>query len=127
MSSTYMVFVYGTLRKGQGNRRVMEPNLVRELGPGCIRGEMYDLGPFPVVVLGGEGTVVGEWVEVTEQGLAALDRLEGYPHFYDRSVVRDLDREVKGYVYHMRCVPACAQRIAYGDWVVFRAQKREAV
>lgn len=127
MSTTYTVFVYGTLRKGQGNRRVMEPHLVRELGPGRIKGVMYDLGRFPAVVLGKNGVVVGEWVEVTEAGLAALDRLEGYPRLYDRSVVQDLDNDIQGFVYHMRRKPARAERIACGDWVAWPAQRKEAV
>ncbi|MCL6444746.1 MAG: gamma-glutamylcyclotransferase [Alicyclobacillus sp.] len=127
MSTIYTVFVYGTLRKGERNRRVMEPHLVRELGPGRIQGTMCDLGWFPAVVLRGKGVVVGEWVEITEAGLAALDRLEAYPRLYDRSIVADLDSGTQGFVYHMRRKPARAERIECGDWVAFRAQKREAV
>ncbi|ACV60086.1 hypothetical protein Aaci_3090 (plasmid) [Alicyclobacillus acidocaldarius subsp. acidocaldarius DSM 446] len=42
--TVHTVFVYGTLRKGQRNRAVMEPYLVADLGEGQIRGAMYDLG-----------------------------------------------------------------------------------
>ncbi|MCL6443822.1 MAG: hypothetical protein K6T83_10280 [Alicyclobacillus sp.] len=48
--------------------------LNRELYMRCLR----SCWRFPEVVLRGEGTVVREWVEVTEQGLAAHDRLEEY-------------------------------------------------
>lgn len=123
MATTYTVFVYGTLRKGERNRRIMEPHLVRELGSGRIQGVMYDLGAFPVIVLNGDGVVIGEWVEVTDKGLAALDRLEEYPRFYDRSMVRDLNGKVEGFVYHMTQVPEYAERISGGDWVLWRKER----
>lgn len=46
------VFVYGTLRKGQPNRPVVEPYLVSELGVGQIRAAMYDWGFCPAVTFG---------------------------------------------------------------------------
>ncbi|MCL6592797.1 MAG: gamma-glutamylcyclotransferase [Alicyclobacillus sp.] len=126
MSSAHVVFVYGTLRKGERNRRVMEPHLVRELGDGEIHGAMYDLGSFPVVSLDGNDLVVGEWVEVTEEGLAALDRLEGYPDFYDRAIVRDVNGELEGWVYHMTGrIPAGVPRIEGGDWVTWVRARKE--
>ncbi|WP_081841597.1 gamma-glutamylcyclotransferase family protein [Alicyclobacillus macrosporangiidus] len=126
MDSDHVVFVYGTLRKGQGNRRVMEPHLVRELGAGCIPGEMYDLGAYPAVSLNGDGVVVGEWVEVTDDGLAALDRLEGYPRFYDGTMVRDLNGAVEGWFYHMTGrIPAGAPRVDSGDWVAWLRSRKE--
>ncbi|SFU81591.1 gamma-glutamylcyclotransferase family protein [Alicyclobacillus macrosporangiidus] len=126
MTSNHVVFVYGTLRKGQGNRRVMEPHLVRELGEGSIRGEMYDLGAFPAAALDGDSVVVGEWDEVTDDGLVALDRLEGYPRFYDRTVVRDLNGAAEGWVYHMTGrIPAGAPRVDRGDWVAWLRSRKE--
>ncbi|WP_029422025.1 gamma-glutamylcyclotransferase family protein [Alicyclobacillus macrosporangiidus] len=126
MASKHVVFVYGTLRKGQYNRGVMEPHLVCELGEGSIHGEMYDLGAFPTIALDGDGVVVGEWVEVTDDGLAALDALEDYPQMYDRTVVRDLNRAAEGWVYHMTGrIPAGARRVESGDWVTWVESRRD--
>lgn len=57
------LFVYGTLRPG-GRETFGVP------------GKLYDLGWFPGIKLGGEGTVVCERVPVTDW--APVDRYEGY-------------------------------------------------
>jgi len=120
----HTVFVYGTLRKGQPNRPVMEPYLVADLGEGQIRGAMNDLGPFPAVTLEEDGVVTGEWVRVTDEGLARLDRLEGYPSFYDRAIVSDTANGLRGWVYCMekRKVDGY-ERVESGDWVKRLEQK----
>jgi gamma-glutamylcyclotransferase (GGCT)/AIG2-like uncharacterized protein YtfP len=121
---TQVVFVYGTLRKGQPNRHVMAPHLVRELGKGRIRGAMYDLGPYPAINLQEDGEVIGEWVEVTEEGLARLDLLEGYPGYYDRTVVRDISQPVSGWVYHMSGkIPHGAVPVPGGNWIAYRRMR----
>ncbi|WP_304459764.1 gamma-glutamylcyclotransferase family protein [Alicyclobacillus sendaiensis] len=128
MPYTHIVFVYGTLRQGQPNRCVMEPHLVRELGKGQIRGAMYDWGFCPAVTLEEGSVVVGEWVKVTEEGLKALDRLEGYPHLYDRAMVEDMANGLRGWVYHVPAVKAkeSGERVQGGDWVeyVLRSSSR---
>ncbi|GGJ07747.1 gamma-glutamylcyclotransferase [Alicyclobacillus cellulosilyticus] len=121
---TYTVFVYGTLRRGEANRAVMAPFVVRELGLGKIRGTLYDLGAYPAVVLRGFGLVAGEWVEVTDRGLFVLDQLEGYPGLYDRTIVQDVRGRWQGFVYHMRRVPQGAVRIPGGDWVAWRKRRK---
>jgi gamma-glutamylcyclotransferase (GGCT)/AIG2-like uncharacterized protein YtfP len=125
---THVVFVYGTLRKGQPNRHVMVPHLVRELGEGRIRGAMYSLGAYPAVDLEQDGEVIGEWVEVTDEGLARLDSLEGYPGYYDRTVVRDISQPVSGWVYHMsgKIPPHGVIKLPGGDWVAYRRMRQAA-
>jgi len=124
MMTFQTVFVYGTLRKGQPNRPVVDPYLVSELGLGQIRGAMYDWGFCPAVTLEEDGLVVGEWIKVTEEGLARLDRLESYPTLYDRVVVEDLVNGIQGWVY---CVPKYKVkgdvRVESGDWVTYQANR----
>lgn len=121
------VFVYGTLRKGQPNRSVVEPYLVSELGLGQIRGAMYDWEFCPAVTLEKDGIVVGEWIQITEEGLARLDRLESYPTLYDRAIVQDLANGIRGWVY---CVPRERvkgdPRVESGNWVAYQAQRLAA-
>ena len=122
--TVHTVFVYGTLRKGQPNRAVMEPHLVADLGEGQIRGAMYDLGLFPAVTLEEDGLVTGEWVRVTDEGLARLDRLEGYPSFYDRAIVSDTTNVLRGWVYCMaRRKVDGYERVESGDWVAYQANR----
>ncbi|SIS58312.1 gamma-glutamylcyclotransferase family protein [Alicyclobacillus vulcanalis] len=119
MPETHKVFVYGTLREGQSNRGVMTPHLVKQHGLGRIRGVMYDWGAYPALTLEEAGEIVGEWVEVTGAGLKALDRLEDYPHLYQRDIVEDLENGLRGWVYHMPAAKARAggAPIPSGDWV----------
>jgi len=120
----HTIFVYGTLRKDQPNRPVVDPYLVSELGLGQIRGAMYDWGVCPAVTLEEDGLVVGEWIKVTEEGLARLDRLERYPTLYDRVVVEDLVNGIRGSVYCMaRRKVDGYERVESGDWVKRLEQK----
>lgn len=45
---------------------------------------MLDLGRFPALMLDGDHRVTGEVWLVSSETLAELDRIEGYPDFYDR-------------------------------------------
>lgn len=85
------VFVYGTLKKG---------NLVRGLdrwGAGAdfvgdavtTQGifSLWDLGSFPAVSNSGNDHIQGEVWEVDSETLKDLDRIEGYPDFYNRMQV----------------------------------------
>lgn len=70
------VFVYGTLRAGGSNdirRFSPQPAFV---GPGRLRGTLYDLGAYPGAVLAGEGELVGEVYRIEPALELALDRLE---------------------------------------------------
>lgn len=96
-----LVFVYGTLRSGHGNNRVMFENggHARLLGRAITNQKFYlsgyrvprassHLGPAskddkPKMM----GKVVGEVWEVNKQALDNMDRLEGHPRFYTRSKV----------------------------------------
>jgi gamma-glutamylcyclotransferase (GGCT)/AIG2-like uncharacterized protein YtfP len=114
-----LVFVYGTLRRGQVNHHWLE---------GCgFEGEvtmtglvLHDLGPFPMAVPG-DGVVHGELYRLEAMALSALDRLEGYPRLYDR-LPRPLDDGRWAWVYvgrprQVRFSPA----FSTGRWPGLRA------
>jgi gamma-glutamylaminecyclotransferase len=96
-SDSDLVFVYGTLKRGLGNHRVMQ-------GAG---GEFVTAArtedSFPLVVDGlpylldmpGCGhRVEGEVYRVSsDEGWARLDRLEGHPNFYRRRVITVLGED----------------------------------
>ncbi len=79
------VFVYGTLRKGYHNHRLLEDS--KYVAEAVITGEMRHLGGFPGVHLHGNNQVHGEIYAVDEPTMASLDQLEGHPHFYEREIV----------------------------------------
>ncbi len=82
------MFVYGSLKAGFSNHRLLRT--ARFVGPERTAPEftMYSLGGFPGVVRGGTTAIEGEVCEVDLETLAALDRLEGHPRFYRRTMVR---------------------------------------
>lgn len=90
LDKTPLVAVYGTLKRGFGNHRVLQD------AGGEFVAIARSVTPFPLVVSGlpylldrpGEGYQVEvELYRVsTLEGLRRLDRLEGHPDFYRRRV-----------------------------------------
>ena len=111
------VFVYGTLKAGQPNHHwLAEADFLgrRRL----IGGHLHDLGPYPMAVLaeGSQAVLHGELYELNADGLNRLDRLEGYPADYDRSLRRLSDGRT-AWVYHGRHQQVgLAPVIPHGDW-----------
>ncbi|HYW02802.1 MAG TPA: gamma-glutamylcyclotransferase family protein [Gammaproteobacteria bacterium] len=82
------VFVYGTLRRGGRNHRLLAGSRRLgscRLGPGFT---MLDLGACPGVIEAGRGSVTGEVYRVAARLWPRLDALEDYPEVYTRRVVR---------------------------------------
>lgn len=110
------VFVYGTLKRGHGNHRVLERGGARFVGPDRIAGTMHDYGAFPVVTLAGAGSVHGEVYEVTAETLQRLDILEGTPTFYQRTRVR-MSTGSEAWVYVMDSARLVdTRRVPSGRW-----------
>lgn len=82
-----LVAVYGSLKKGRGNNSLLRDS--RFVGKSRTDEEytMYSLGAFPAVCLNGSTSVAVEVYEINQRTFERLDRLEGYPSFYNRLVV----------------------------------------
>lgn len=83
------VFVYGSLKKGYGNSRLLANSVF--VGEDETVSEDFDLrcwGGFPAVYKGGHTSIKGELYLVDDSTLKSLDYLEGYPSFYDRERFR---------------------------------------
>lgn len=111
------VFVYGTLKRGHGNHRLLEAGRAHYLGRDLVKGcSMHDLGAFPAVALNGRGVVQGEVYEVSAETLDRLDRLEGTPGFYQRTRV-SMSSGMEAWIYVMTPERlATEQVIASGCW-----------
>jgi gamma-glutamylcyclotransferase (GGCT)/AIG2-like uncharacterized protein YtfP len=116
------VFVYGTLLRGEGNHRLLaRARLLREARTEATF-ELRDLGAFPGLVRGGAHAVAGEVYEVDADTLAALDRLEGHPRFYRRTLIALADGErVEAYLLAPEQVDGCPV-IASGSWRAHRGR-----
>lgn len=99
-STSTRVFVYGTLLSGESNHRLLCG--ARLIGPARTHPHftLHDYGPFPALARGGRHAIEGEVYEVDALMLAALDRLEGHPRFYERtSIALDGAGRVEAYLF----------------------------
>lgn len=110
----HLVFVYGTLMKHEANHHYLRQ--ATRLGPArtapCFR--LFSLGSYPVLCLHGHQRVRGEVYRVSTATLRRLDRLEEYPHYYQRK--RIPTRYGKAWLYFHVQPPAGARPIASGNW-----------
>lgn len=122
------MFVYGTLREGGSNRRLVEPYLLTSR-PHAVPGRLYDAGDYPALVLDERetGLVFGEVLTVTEAALEPLDELEDYfgpghpDNLYDRVQLGD---GVWVYVWPQEKADAARlPLIEGGDWIGYAASR----
>src|SRR6185503_9965282 len=80
-----LVFVYGTLRRGNaGSMSVRFPN-AKFIGDAKVTGSLYDLGAYPGLLLDdSKSLVVGEVYEVDEAVLNELDEFEATSNYQRR-------------------------------------------
>lgn len=123
------IFVYGTFRAGESNRRVIEPFVVSSRPARLHAAELYYVDPYPMAV-DGDGTVIGELIELPRDAhaaaLAALDRFEGYDAALDvgayRRHLRDVEdaqsgATVQAWVYlGDRLAVSQSPHVESGDW-----------
>lgn len=111
-----LLFVYGTLRKGEGNYPLLEN--ARPCGMGVTRDgfALVDIGPFPGMIRKPGYRVVGEVYEVDERVLLNVDRLEGHPGFYRRIRITLADGRVAWCYLYPESESEDAMVIDSGDW-----------
>jgi len=115
-----LVYVYGTLRQGEINHtrflRGLEPITTQHIGGFS----MYTRGAFPIVVPSDNtNDIVVELYEVSAGTMKNLDRLEGYPHFYNRKIVKTPDGR-DAWIYYLERRPHGGDtHIESGDWIEF--------
>ena len=91
-SAGIRVFVYGTLKQGNGNHGALQG--AEFLGRCYLEGDytLLNLGWYPGLVRTrseqSNGRVFGEVYKVTEEHLHTMDMIEGHPNFYERIKVK---------------------------------------
>lgn len=109
----HLVFVYGTLRKGECNHHFLENS--QFLG-GCQSAQdyrLYDLGAYPAVSAGNQA-INGEVYLIDEVTLQALDKLEDVPVEYRRETIETPFGQAWIYLYQDSS--KLVQEIESGDW-----------
>lgn len=104
----HLVFVYGTLKRGQWNHHLLRGQTHVGNGETKEKFALYALA-FPWLTKNGRpgdapSTVSGEVYSVDERTLQRLDSLEGYPYHYDRMRVEvhlSLGTVVRAWAYYV--------------------------
>lgn len=88
------VALYGTLRRGGSNFRLLDNPESKYITTGTVAGfRMHSLGGFPGIIPDKEAKpIVAELFEVSDTVLKSLDRLEGHPNFYTRTSAELVDK-----------------------------------
>jgi gamma-glutamylcyclotransferase (GGCT)/AIG2-like uncharacterized protein YtfP len=109
-----LLFVYGTLMRGESNHGVMAGGeFVREAS---TRAEfvLVDMGEHPAM-LRGDSTVHGELWSLDERVLAAVEELEGAPEYYHR-ILLELADGTRAECYVPTSPPTGKPVIPGGSW-----------
>ena len=127
MTDKTIVAVYGSLRQGLGNHRLLDNEGVEFLGRGetVSKASMVSMGSFPAITQpsseGGDYPIVVEVYAVDEPTFKNLDRLGGYPNFYNREevqVVMSEKRIVNANIYFISEVTDGRHTLEHGDWML---------
>jgi gamma-glutamylaminecyclotransferase len=116
LSPLHRVFVYGSLRRGLHNHRLLSGARFDGEAITSPGFRLYDLGSFPGMVAEGSERVRGEAFCVDTATLEALDRFESHPRFYRRTAIRLGDgAEVETYLLTPEQVEG-RRMVHGGDW-----------
>lgn len=121
MKRSNLVAVYGSLRQGMGNHGLLVGVDAAWVGTQRVAGfDMVSLGGYPAVCVG-EGTILIEVYDITmrhDLAMARLDRLEGYPTFYNRMLIPTAHGDA--WIYFMGPEAIKGRReVPDGDWVEY--------
>lgn len=120
MKRNILIAVYGTLRKGNGNHRLIENADYKGTFTTDPIYSLYSLGGFPGLREDGQTAVVMEVYTVNKEEAHRVDGLEGYnpgekPYFYDKIQIETPWGQAGVYTYVRQ--PNESSLIKSGDWM----------
>ncbi len=92
MKGLFHLFTYGSLKAGAASAeaRALLARCER-VGPGSVRGTLYDVGDYPALLLAGDDRISGEIWRCPAHALPDLDRYEGVAEGLFRRVGVEVD------------------------------------
>lgn len=117
------IAVYGSLRKGLGNHRLIEDSTQLSTEEVEIPYKMISLGGFPGLIPSDTlNKIKIELYEVTDHTYRRVEMLEGYPSFYQKNIIKSSLGEVEVYVLEDPRYQS-SNPVESGDWVGHLANK----
>ncbi len=109
----HLVFVYGTLRKGESNHHLLESS--EYLGHYETEDDytLYDVGPYPALVPGSKA-ISGEVYLIDDHTLQQLDILEDVPVEYRRETINT--PYGTAWIYLYQDDSSLSVEVDSGDW-----------
>ncbi len=95
----HLIFVYGTLRKGENNHHLLEKSEYLGLFETDPDYQLVDLGSY-LGMIKGNSKITGEVYRIDDQLLAQLDVLENVPDEYHRETMDTPYGVAWIYLYH---------------------------
>lgn len=123
VDKTPYVAVYGTLRQGFGNHRLLKHGCAELMGRFRVKLPFYmeSLGGFPGLIPSGDRhNITVEVYQVDKETMNSLDILEGYPRFYDKKRVQVEDYDA--WIYFLP-EPLGRTVVQSGDWLDYSHQR----
>jgi gamma-glutamylcyclotransferase (GGCT)/AIG2-like uncharacterized protein YtfP len=123
MAGTALIFVYGSLLKGEANHHLLRRAEYLGSGKTTHSYRLIDLGSYPALVAEGATAVTGEVYRVSTSLLATLDVFEEHPEVYIRTAIR-LEEGREAWTYLLRgAAPRDLPAVESGDWRAYRMQR----
>jgi len=126
--SKHLVFIYGSLRRGSHREMSIVFPDARFIAEATVHGSLYDLGPYPGLILDGSNSIVtGEAYEVDDQLLEELDDFEESSNYHRKPVEISFAAETRtGWTYepNPEFYPLVIP-IASGDWIAYSQKKKD--
>ncbi|MGA2226610.1 MAG: gamma-glutamylcyclotransferase family protein [Syntrophobacteraceae bacterium] len=122
---THLAFVYGTLRKGQGNHYLLDRSKFLGNAKTKMRYALYGSGVPFLSRTRAISQVIGEVYSIDDATLKRLDQLEGHPDAYKREqaeVVLQDGTELIAWIYF--CDVAEGDLIESGDFLQKTSPRR---
>lgn len=95
-----LVAVYGSLKQGYRNHALLGGSEFKGVDGTSAEFSMYSMGGFPCITEGGDTSIHVEVYEVEDEVFSRLDRLEGYPSFYNRKEIDTMYG--KAWIYYIQ-------------------------
>ena len=126
MNKNKLICVYGSLRAGKGNNRLLRDSELLSTEVINIPYRMVSLGGFPGLIPSDENhDIVVEIWEVNDYTYRSVECLEGFPSFYQKALVPTSLGEVEVYVLESPRYQSGYDAVESGDWNQYYKRRYE--